>query len=73
MSTDQIFMGAAVVIVCATGLYNDRWFIQNTRKGRRLVGWFGETGSIWVLRGLLIGGAVFGALLAAGFVNPVRW
>jgi hypothetical protein len=66
-------MGTAIVLSCAAGLYHQRWFLDHTRKGQRLIRRFGDTGGTWVLRGLLIVGMALGGLLAAGVIHPVRW
>lgn len=73
MTRDQIFMGAAIALICVMGLLNDVWFLQNTRKGRWLVERFGDDRARLVLRVALLGGAVFGLLLAADVVRPLRW
>lgn len=66
-------MGVGVVVLCAAGLWQDRWFLRNTKKGQRLIRWFGEERAVWILRSLLSAGALFGLLLATGIINPVRW
>lgn len=70
---EQIFIGLATSALCGAGLYWETWFLTETRKGRKLVSLCGAEAAVWVLRGLLIGGFVFGLSLAGGFVNPVRW
>ena len=70
---EQQFMGAAVALLCGIGWYHQRWLITETAKGRRLVQWFGNRGGIWVLRGLLGTGIVFGSLLANDVIRPMRW
>lgn len=70
---DQIFMGTAIVLSCAAGLYHHRWFLEQTPKGQRLIRRFGDSGGAWVLRGLLIFGIVLGGLLAMGVIHPVQW
>jgi len=70
---DQIFMGAAVALCCAAGLFHQRWFLEQTPKGQRLIRRFGETGGTWLFRGLLIVGLLFGGLLAMGVIHPIRW
>ncbi|HID22309.1 MAG TPA: hypothetical protein EYP14_07900 [Planctomycetaceae bacterium] len=72
MRNDQTFMGIAVVAICAAGWWHARWFLSETKKGQRLVRWFGRQGALRVFRSLMIAGAVFGALLAAGIINPIR-
>ncbi len=73
MSKEQALLGLVVAILCAVGLWKERWFYENTKKGRRLARWFGETRGLWILRWLLIAGAAFGLLLAANIIRPVRW
>ena len=73
MMNDQVFMGLAVAAICAVGWGHAQWFLAETRKGQRLVRWFGEQGALWVFRSLMAAGVVFGLLLAAHVINPVRW
>ncbi len=70
---DQIAMGIGCVLVCAAGLWFDRWFLAETAKGRALAQRLGEERGLWVLRVLFGGGIVFGVLLATGIVNPIQW
>jgi hypothetical protein len=70
---EQIFIGTATAALCVFGLANSRWILENTKKGARLCRWFGPTRAIWVLRGLLGLGAIFGGLLAADFIRPLQW
>lgn len=73
MSYDQIFIGGTTALLCLAGLWNEAWVLSETSKGRRLINWFGRQRAVWVLRILLGLGFLFGALLAAGVINPVRW
>ena len=73
MPREQIFIGITVAVLFAAGLCKDRWFLTHTKKGKRLVGWFGEDNAIWVLRGLFGLGVLFGLLLAMNVIRPVRW
>jgi hypothetical protein len=73
MPPEQIFIGAATAVLCAIGLVQRRWVLENTRKGRWLVERVGPRHAARVLVALLACGAVFGTLLAIGVVNPVRW
>lgn len=73
MSYDQLFMGVAVAALCLMGLCHQQWLLTHTKKGQWLVERFGEQRALWVLRGLLLAGMVFGGLLAAEIVNPIRW
>ncbi len=73
MPKDQILMGAAVALICTTGLCKARWLLEHTRKGQWLARKCGPPKAIWVLRLFLATGVVFGSLLAAGIINPIQW
>lgn len=73
MEPEQVFIGSATAILCLLGLWQNAWFLEHTRKGRRLADRLGIRNARWVVRGLFAAGAVFGVLLAAGVINPVRW
>ena len=73
MSREQAILGAAIALLCAGGLWKDRWLFEQTKKGRRLARWCGETRGLWVLRSLFVLGAAFGVLLATNVIRPVRW
>jgi hypothetical protein len=73
MPKDQVIMGATIAALCAAGLWKGNWIVENTRKGRRLVAWFGPRGALWALRVLMAFGVVFGVLLAADWIRPVQW
>ena len=62
-----------MALICAAGLLKSAWFLESTRKGRNLSRWFGDRVGLWVLRGLLFGGIVFGVLLAMDVIRPMRW
>lgn len=66
-------MGIAIVLTCLMILVRERWFLAETNKGRRLVGRFGPTRAMWILRGLLLTFALFGCCLATGVVRPIQW
>jgi hypothetical protein len=70
---DQILMGTAIALVCVVGAWHSAWLVEQTRKGQRLANWLGPAKAVRVLRISLICGAVLGALLAVGVLNPVRW
>ncbi len=70
---DQIFIGTVTLLLCVFGLVNSGWILDNTKKGERLMAWFGSARAIWVLRGLFCLGAVFGGLLAANIIRPIQW
>ncbi len=73
MPKEQILIGSTVAVLCLAGLWKEQWFIANTKKGRQLVGRFGETNAFWVLRVLFGLGMLFGTLLAVGVIRPVQW
>jgi hypothetical protein len=73
MIPTQTAMGLAVVALCFFGLLHNRWLLENSRYGRRLVTKFGQTGGRRALLGLLMGGVVFGILLAADAIRPIQW
>lgn len=73
MPRDQIFMGAAMALVCLVGLQNGNWILANTGKGRWLVERMGDARARVVLRLVLVVGVVAGALLAADIIRPLRW
>lgn len=66
-------MGSVTALLCVFGLIKSEWILNNTKKGERLIGWFGAGRAIWILRGLLVFGAVFGVLLAINVIRPVQW
>ena len=70
---DQIFMGTASAVMCLVGLWHSAWLIEQTRKGQRLAELLGAPRALWAVRGFLLCGAVLGALLAFGVVNPLQW
>jgi hypothetical protein len=73
MPKDQILIGAVTAALCAVGLLRGPWLLENTRKGQRLVRWFGGRRALWLLRGLLVLGIAFGVLLAVDVIRPVQW
>jgi hypothetical protein len=73
MSPEQVVIGSATAVLCLAGLRHKSWLLEHTRKGRRLVDCFGTVRAAWILRGLFATGAIFGALLATGVINPVHW
>ena len=66
-------MGIAVAAISLLGLCNDRWFLQNTKKGQRLVTWFGEQRAAHVLRALFLVVMILGILLATDVIRPMQW
>ena len=73
MSKEQILIGGVTSALCLLGIAHSRWMLRETRKGQLLVRWFGEDRAIWILRGLLIAGIVFGVLLAMNIIRPIQW
>ena len=73
MSGEQILIGLTTSALCGAGLYRDVWFLTETRKGQKLAAVCGAEKALWILRGLLAAGIVFGMSLATGVVNPIRW
>ena len=73
MQKEQLLMGAVIALLCVAGLVNTRWFLMHTNKGRWLVRRCGETGALWVLRGVFGTGTVFGILLACNVIRPLHW
>ena len=69
---EQILMGSASAVMCLVGLWHSVWLVEQTRKGQRLAEVLGAARALWTVRGFLICGAVLGALLALGVVNPLR-
>lgn len=70
---DRILVGVVTALLCAWGLWAERWFLAETRKGRALVRRFGPERAAWILRALCAAGIVFGTLLAIGVIRPVQW
>ncbi len=73
MAKEQVLIGVLCAGLCVLGLWHERWLLENTRKGRRLVNWFGPVGGLRVLRALLVAGLVFGVLLAVDVIRPMHW
>ena len=73
MGNDQAVMGTAIALVCTVGLVKSAWLFERTKKGQRLAQWFGERAGLWLLRGLMCSGIVFGVLAAVDIIRPIRW
>lgn len=71
--SQDVVMGTAIVLVCLMLLVRERWFLAETGKGQRLVRRFGMARAVWILRGVLLGIAILGGLLAGGIIRPVQW
>lgn len=73
MIPEHVIVGLLVFALCTVLFFNGTWFLERTAKGHRLVSWFGPTNAPWVLKGLAGLGMLFGALLAAKIIQPIRW
>lgn len=73
MVDPQVFMGVAIAGLCVVAIVNEQWLLSNTGKGQRLSERFGKKRAQWMARALFWIGALFGAGLAGGLVNPIRW
>ena len=73
MVSPQVFMGGAMALLCCAAFRYDRWFLAETKKGRRLVKAFGEIRAVWIWRMLALLGVIFGVCLATGIVSPLHW
>ena len=67
---EQQLIGLVVAVLGCVGWYHQRWLLERTPMGRRLVGWFGLVGGARVLRLLLAAVVVFGVLLAGDVIGP---
>ena len=72
-SSQDLAMGIAIVLACLMILFRERWFLEHTVKGQRLVRRFGDARAAWVLRGLLLLIATLGGLLASGMIPRITW
>ena len=66
-------MGAGIVTLCVMLLFRERWILEQSRSGQRLVERCGPARAPWVLRAVLLAGITFGGLLANGVIQPVQW
>ncbi len=73
MNRQRVLVGSLIVVLCVLLFLKERWFLENTAKGRRLHRWFGPTQAPRVFRGLIVGGMIFGGLLASGVIRPIQW
>lgn len=73
MIQHHVLMGGLIVVLCGLVGSKERWVLENSKNGQRLVRWFGQHSAIWVLRGLVAFGMIFGALLAIGIIRPIQW
>lgn len=71
--TPDTAMGAGIIALCLMLWFRDRWLLERTRKGQRLVEWCGPIRAPWVLRAVLVAGITFGGLLANGVIRPIQW
>ncbi len=72
LSQDAV-MGSGIIVLCLMLWSRDRWFLDHTSNGQRLVAWCGPARAPWVLRAILLAGITFGALLANGIIRPIQW
>ena len=70
---DQIVIGLGTAGLCGLGLWHGRRLLAVSRFGGWLAGRLGEDRGLQVLRGVLACGVVFGLLLAADVIRPVKW
>lgn len=73
MISQDTAMGAGIVTLCVMLLFRERRILEQTRRGRRLVEWYGPVRAPWVFRAMLLAGITFGGLLANGVVRPIQW
>jgi hypothetical protein len=66
-------VGSIIIILGLLIYFKEHWVLENTGKGRRLIGWFGAANAPWVLRGLTVLTIIFGVLLAIGIIRPIKW
>lgn len=71
--SQNAIMGTGIIALCLMLWSRDRWYLDQTRKGQRLVAWYGPDRAIWVLRAMLLAGIAFGALLANSIIRPIQW
>ena len=68
---EQQLIGSILAVLGGVGCYHQRWLLEQTSKGRRLIGWFGPRGGLCALRAMLAGVVVFGILLASNVIRPM--
>ena len=73
MMKQDFLVGVLVIVLCTMLVIGERWFLENTATGQRLICWFGSKKALWVLRASALAGIIFGGLLAAGVIRPVQW
>lgn len=66
----QLFMGAAIVLLSLVGLQFTPRFVLASHMGRKLQARLGESRAVLIARGFLIASLVFGICLASGVINP---
>ncbi|MBO50521.1 MAG: hypothetical protein CMJ69_07020 [Planctomycetaceae bacterium] len=67
---EQQLIGSVIAVLGGLAGYHHRWLLEQTPKGRRLVGWFGLDRARWVLGAVVLGVVVFGVLLACDVIRP---
>jgi len=73
MIPQHVMVGGLMCLLCSLLAIKSQWFLAHTRKGAFLTRQFGDDRAPWVLRGLALGGIVFGLLLALEVVRPIQW
>lgn len=69
---DQTVMGVGVALLSLIGLRYESWLLEESGRLRWGREQFGDGPTMAVLRLALFGGVTFGALLAAGVINPLH-
>ena len=71
--SNDMAMGAGAITLCLMLWVRQRWFLEQTRKGQKLVEMVGSKNAPWVLTLILVAGIAFGGLLAKGVIKPIQW
>jgi hypothetical protein len=69
----HVAVGMMVIALSLFVIAKERFILEKTHKGQRLVSWFGNDRALWVLRTLALLAILFGALLAAEIIRPIKW
>ncbi|WP_029246964.1 hypothetical protein [Schlesneria paludicola] len=73
MIPQHVLVGGLTAILCLMLLMRQTWFLEHSKKGRRLVQWFGPQKARWVLLGLTWFGVILGILIATQVLRPIQW
>ncbi len=73
MIPQHVLIGGLLTILCLMGLVKETWVLRNSAYGKCLVRWFGPRQAPAAYRVLLGITVIFGVLLAAGIIRPVKW